>query len=155
MKHVGFIVLIILITFAFWLLLYFGESLFLDYVIMIEPPIGVFIEDWLYEFVFWGTIVLVVTGMVAIFWYIGGEWIMKFNRWEKVNKRSWWGLGLVPIIIVIVVACVIIPPPDIGAWWAYAIYVFNGLLCYYLTTALLSPNSVKYTPVLASKIRKW
>lgn len=155
MRHLGFILLIIGITFVFCLLVYLAETLFLDYVIMIEPPIGISIEEWLDEFVFWGTIVVITSGIAAILWYIFGQWVMNFNRWEEVNKRSWWGLGFVPVFIAIVVACVMIPPADQGAWWAYGLYVFDGLVCYYLTTALFSPNPVKYTPILATKIRRW
>ncbi len=119
------------------------------------PRADVTLEAWLESFRWWGTIGIAASLAAGVIWYVMGQFLFKVNDWKDAGKRPVWVLlSLIPIGAS-VAAIFFTQQAQNYAWVAYVFYVVNGLLSYYLGTALFSPSSFKYTPVGASKLRRW
>jgi hypothetical protein len=153
-KHIINIVCIILIAFAFFLLMVFVEE---NYVLneIIIPRADITLEEWLDSFRHWGTIGITVAATTGLLWYFLGQWMFEVNSWSKANRRPIWFLLFLGPIIAAALGVVFTTQSQGGAWAAFLFYLLNSTLCYYLATALFSPSSFKYVPVGASKLRRW
>jgi hypothetical protein len=123
---------------------------------MITPPSDWNLDQWIDDFISWSVIIVIFSGVMSLLWYTFGEWIFKIREPKDSNKRPiWMSFFIIPIILIIV--AFIITPQAGGSWFAYISYAFDGILCYYIATALFSPESVKYIPLLAQQFwrRLW
>ena len=156
MKHIACVIGIALITFIFCLIASYWEENYVLYNTVV-PPAGVTSEQWLDSFRHWAIIGIITAGAAALLWYIFAQLVFKINRWEKSGKRVIWILFVLLPVVAIILGIVFTKQAQEGAFWAYVFYTLNGLLCYYLATALCSPSSFKYTPLLASQFwrRVW
>ncbi|MBM3234744.1 hypothetical protein FJZ31_00420 [Candidatus Poribacteria bacterium] len=156
MKHIACLVGIAGITFIFFLLAFYVEKNIALYN-MVVPHAGVQLDQWLDSFWHWAIVGIIISGVASLFWYILGQWVFKINRWEKSGKRGIWLCFILLPVVAIILEWIFTKKAQAGAWPAYLFYALNGLLCYYLATALCSPSSFKYTPLLASRVwrRAW
>lgn len=154
MKHIINIVGILLVAVLFFLLMVFVEE---NYVLneMVIPRGDMSIEEWLDSFRRWGTIGISVSAATGLFWYVLGQGFFDVNRWTEANRRPIWLLLFFCPVIAGVLGIVFTKQAQQGAWAAFLFYFLNSTLCYYLETALFSPSSFKYTPLGASKLRRW
>jgi len=145
---------IVAITIGFIFLAYYLEIVALSNRVL--PPPNITIEQWLDKFKRWATVGISVSGLTSLLWYVLGQWGFDVIEYRKAGKRHIWILlFLLPVVVAIIAAC-FTRHAQSGAWLAYVFYGLNGLLCYYLATALCSPLAFKYTPSLASKVwRRW
>jgi len=156
MKHIACFIGIAGITFIFCLLAsYLEENYFLYNTVV--PPAGVKLEQWLDSFERWAFVGIITSGAASLLWYILAQCVFKINDWKKSGKRVIWVLLILLPVIAIILGITFTKQAQEGAWLAYLFYALNGLLCYYLATALCSPSSFKYTPLLASQVwrRVW
>jgi len=152
-QHIVRIAGIVAIVGVFYLLVSTGEYQLLYSSVL--PPDGTMIEDWLSEFQKWAIIVIVVSGLTSLFWYIMAQFAFHVDSWKESDKRGFWGVLILAPVIAVIVAVLFTQGPKTGGWLVYLLYGLNGLLCYYLSTVLFSPPSFKYTPWGATKLRRW
>lgn len=154
MKHLVNVVGVLVLAGAFYLLMNFAEVYVLNSGRVI-PREDITIEEWIDEFRQWASLVIGAGTVTSLLWYGLGQWGFGVNDWRASNRRPvWLLLALVPAGAAIL-SMVVTRQPQEGWFYAPAFYLLNGLLCYYLQTALFSPSSFKYTPLGASRLRVW
>lgn len=154
MKHLAHLILIVLTTAVFFGLMVFVEQDLALYE-MVIPPADVTLEEWLDSFRLWGSVGLGISLAAALGWYVLGQWWFMVDSWNNADKRPIWGLLFLFPLAGAILACILTQRAQEGSVLAYAFYFINGLLSYYLATALFSPSSFKYTPIGADKLRRW
>lgn len=113
------------------------------------------IEDWLQKFKEWSTIIIAVSLITSMTWYIWLKWFTKCNDWMKSDKRTLWYALFIPVVGFIIAAIVITREPiQANGWIAYLLYGLNGIISFYLSTAFFSPPAFKYAPLFSEKIRR-
>lgn len=154
MKHVAHLVFIGLVALAFFLLMVFVEQDLALYWIVV-PPANVTLEEWLDSFELWATCGIVISLLASIGWYALGQWGYNISTWKETDKRPIWWLFFLISLIGVALGMLLAKRAQEGMALAYLFYFINGALSFYLETALFSPLSFKYTPIGASKIRRW
>lgn len=154
MKHVAHLVLITLVAGAFFLLMVFVEQDLALYETVV-PPADVTLEEWLDSFRLWGTVGIAISLTAGLGWYVLGQWGFSMSTLKGTNKRPIWGLFFLLPLLGVVLGIVLTQQAQEGGALAYLFYFINGVSSYYLETALFSPSAFKYTPIGASKIRRW
>jgi hypothetical protein len=154
-KHIAHIVLITIVAGVFFALLVFVEENLVLYDMIVPTP-DMTLEEWLEDFRVWGELGIGLAFAAGLLWYVLGQWVFKINNWQASGKRPVWALlFLLSVAGGVVTGIVLTRQAQEGAVIAYGFYALNGLLCYYLETALFSPTSFKYTPLGARKLRRW
>jgi uncharacterized membrane protein YfcA len=120
-----------------------------------QIPSDITIEDWKASFQHWSAIVLGAALVASLLWYVSAQCIFKINKPKDAEKRLVWSLFALVPIVASVIGILSSERVESGHIEIYILFVLNGLLPYYFATVLLSPSSFKYTPVLASLIRRW
>jgi hypothetical protein len=139
----------------FFLIAEFIEKTWL-YSVVSGIPGTLTLDEWLGRFKLNAIIVTASATAIGIVWHALSMFVIKVNNWRASDKRALWlALALVPVIAVVYVFLFRALPGDHGPGWALLFYVINGLLCYWLATALFSPSSYKYTPWLSRRMRHW
>lgn len=152
-KYVVHFVGILIISVCFYLLANFVEKdLILERLVI--PPPGVKLPQWLDSFKFWANWGITVSLVAILLWYVIAQWGFKVNHWSASGKRVIWSLFFILPVIVIILGFVLTQQAQEFGWIVYLFYIFNGVLSYYLATALFSPSSFKYTPLWADKLRR-
>ena len=154
MKHVVYILGILLITFLFFLLAEFAEPAFFE---RFPPqlPADITMEQWKTSFQHWAKIGVYFAGGASLLWYVFAQWVFKINSPQTAGKQLAWAFFFVFPIGAIVVGAFSIERAESSLLGPYGFLAMNGLLCYYLATLLFSPSSFKYAPPGASQIRRW
>ena len=154
-KYIVHLLGISLIVAVFYLVVVFVEK---DFVLSkyIIPPAGVRLSQWLDDFKFWATVILASAAFASFLWYAIFQWGIKVNDRSSVSgKRVIWCLFFLIPISLIILGFIFTRQAQGRGWVAYLFYILNGIVCYFLPTALFSPLSFKYTPVWAAKLRRW
>jgi len=151
-KHVLYIVFMILVATFFWVLMNFFEAYKLENNVI--PFAGLRLSTWLENFRSLAFLGIVICGFLSILWYLLGQWAFKFNYWNK-KFRAIWCLFLVLTIIVTAILCFLTINLQEGTILVYIFYFINNFFTFYLGTLLFSPASVKYTPLGAEYVRHW
>ena len=151
-KHIGFIVGMIVIALLAIFFLVDREDQLLDLLVTTGPEMT--LDEWREQFRFWAEIGIGVAALAAIAWFVLGQWGFNMNRWSNANnKRSVW------LILGAFALAAALPgfllTPAVQEWGrlAWPFYVANNLIVFYLSTVLLSPSSFKYTPWLSIHLR--
>jgi MFS family permease len=145
---------IVLVGFVFSLLVIFIEKELVLKEIVIPLP-GVTLPEWMDDFKYWTLFGIGAATFASLVWYTLFQWIFKVNHWSTADRRVWWYLFFLLPIILIVAGWIAVREAQEGTWLANICFILNNIGCYYLATALFSPVSFKYTPLGASKFRKW
>jgi len=120
-----------------------------DWVI---PMPDVTIETWLEPFTMWSMYIVIAAWVAAVSWFVIGKWFFPVTHWRSAGKRTIWILLSIIPLAVIAVAYFFTPVAQEGNLIAWAFYLGNGILPYYLATALFSPPAYKYSPVGAMTV---
>jgi len=136
-------------------LIYYIESKILDGLVTFNDDTD--LGEWLK---FFQTVAFSGCGAAllgVIFWYVWGTFLVYPENDQKraqiINPFIWWIVFL--SLCVIVLVCMIITKAKDYVWLVHLFYAFNILGYFYLTTALFSPVSIKYTPPGAKYLRKF
>ena len=154
MKHLAHLVLITLVAGAFFALMVFVQQDLVLYETVV-PPADVTLEEWLDSFRRWGTTGLAFSLAAGVGWYALGQWGFRLDALRETSKRPLWGLFFLLPLLGVILGIVLTQRAQEGGALAYLFYFINGMSSYYLETALFSPSAFKYTPIGASKIRRW
>ncbi|KJU82235.1 membrane protein [Candidatus Magnetobacterium bavaricum] len=152
LRHIGSIAGIVLISALSWWL-YVAE---LKYI-QVTPLLNDDIETWERLFMDGALILCYVSAVFSLFWYALAQLGLKVVDWKSAGRRTWWvGLWLGVFAVTLAIGYFHLKDTvEAGYGWAVACYVINGVLCYYLSTLLLSPVAFKYTPWGAMKVRRY
>lgn len=129
------------------------QPTFLEYRVL--PDLGVDINVWLDGFVRASLIGLGASGILAIAWYALGEWIAPVTEWTSAGKRGSWLFFLACATLTAAYAAFMVPTALEGSALARGFIVLTTILPFYLSTALVGPDSYKYSPLGASLLRHW
>lgn len=121
----------------------------------VYPVAGTKLPEWLDDFKWWATVGIIVASVISLAWYALSVLRFRFNHWNRNYVVYWRLLFFGAVLPPAVLGYLFTQETLVGSGWAYAFYVFNSILIYYLATALFSPPSVKYTPLGARYIRWW
>ena len=153
MRHVWYLVLIMLTAIAVWVAMLYGETLWLEDRVV--PVAGTKLPEWLDSFKWWATTGIFGTLLLSnVLWYALGQWAFNFNRWGR-NYRPIWLLLLVVPLTFGVFGCLFTKQTIEGSTWAYAFYFLNNLSTFYLGTSLFSAAPVMYVPAGSEYLRRW
>lgn len=121
-------------------------------------PLSGPIEQWMPEFLEYGTYGILVAWLSAVLWYVFAQWIMKVNDISDSGKRIVWGLftvvALLPVVVFSIIQSLQSPAQE-GMFVPPLIYLLNFFITFYVSTLLFSPLSFKYAPILAKFVRRW
>lgn len=121
---------------------------------LVVPQSGTRLTFWIADFMnaaslgLWGS----VAGSFG--WFAFAQWISKVLDWRSSGKRIIWGaLGALTVGICTAWGFYYVPIAESGGPVAYSFFFLNSALIYYMSTALASPPSHKYSPYGAKAIR--
>ncbi len=154
MKHLACIVGIALITVGVYFLMFYVEIKILEGQVI--PPAGVKIGLWLDGFKHWAVIGIGISCAASLLWYALGQCLFNIDGSGKANSgRIVWCLLLVLPAVAIILGIYYTKFPQEAGWIAFVFYILNAILCYYLTTALFSPDKLKYVVPGSKYLRFW
>ena len=153
MKHVLRIIGMAAVTYIIFQMMIYGE---IEGVLNEKgiPSAGT-TEIWLDSFRTWATFGIFGSFVASLLWYVLGQGGFKVNNWRRSGKRTIWLLLIAVPFALFVLGCVFTSRPQEGALYAYLFYFLNSHLTYYIGTSFFSPSSYMYTPIGASKVRRW
>ncbi|HZE72494.1 MAG TPA: hypothetical protein VE135_23540 [Pyrinomonadaceae bacterium] len=153
LKHIGFIVAIVIIALLVFFFLIPFEDQLLDSLVTTGPEIT--LDFWRESFRFWALVGVGIALLAALLWFVLGQWWFSLDRWTSADKRTIWiTLGVVALVAA-VPGVVLTPAAQEGGRLAWPFYLLNNLIVFYLSTVLFSPASFKYTPWASSYLRWW
>jgi len=153
LKHIGFIVAMVIIALLVFFFLIPFEDQFLDSRVTTGPEIT--LDAWREWFQLWASLGVVIALSAALLWFGLGQWVFSLNRWANANKRIVWiALGVVALLAA-VPGFLLTPTAQEGGRFAWPFYLLNNLIVFYLATVLFSPVSFKYTPWASTYLRWW
>jgi len=153
MRHIINVVGILAIAVLFYMLMSLAEVYVLNEQVI--PRGDITIEEWLDDFKYWAAIGIVAALATSLLWYVIGQWFFRVDHWATSQRRPVWALLFIVPAAVAIVGMVLTKQPQEGWLYAPLFFFLNGILVYYLQTTFFSPSSFKYTPVGASKLRRW
>jgi hypothetical protein len=132
----------------------FQELFIKNYVV---PLPGVEVEVYIDDFMYAVVASSYVTGVFCFLWIVLGQWVFRIKSWGASGKRiPWIFLFVSQIISVVEVGIIYIMNSQEGGKIVWLYYIISFLLAYYISTALFSSSSFKYTPVGSRKLRpRW
>jgi len=103
------------------------------------------------QFLYYGVIGLGVAFFLSVVWWLVGSFV------TKRQVILWWVFALIVMAASLIPGIFLIKAGVIYKFWALlAYFLTNGVLMFWGSTALFSPDTVRYDPLLADKIRgKW
>lgn len=107
------------------------------------------------EFAMWSFIVMGVSLVCMLAWYVLGEWGIKAHR---ASSGTYWLTWLILLVIVLGVAFVAYfegPQPDTNAYVLALFYFGGGFLFYYFASVFCSPINAKYLIPPSRQVRSW
>jgi hypothetical protein len=154
MRHIFSILGMIAIAFGFYSLMLYLER---DSVLysMIVPDTNLRLGNWLQVFSEQAMLGIFGSLIAAILWYVLGAFVFRINSLQQAQRIHYWFLFLLIPIGLTVYNSYFMSPAKENSWLAYLFYFANNLLTYYLATVLFSPSSFKYTPPLATVLRRF
>lgn len=153
LKHIGFIVAMVIIALLVFFFLIPFEDQLLDSLVTTGPEIT--LDLWRESFRLWASLGVVSALVLALLWFALGQWWFVLNRWANADKRTVWMVLAVAALVTAVPGFVLTPAAQEGGRFAWPFYVLNNLIVFYLSTLLFSPASFKYTPWVATHVRRW
>lgn len=153
LKHIGFIVAMVIVALLVFFFLIPFEDQFLDSMVTTGPEIT--LDLWRESFKWWALVGVAIALLMALLWFALGQWWFSLNRISSTDKRIIWiALGVVALVAA-VPGFVLTPAAQEGGRLAWPFYILNNSVVFYLSTVLFSPASFKYTPWASSYVRWW
>jgi hypothetical protein len=153
LKHIVFITAMVIIALLVFFFLIPFEDQLLESKVTTGPEIT--LDFWRESFRFWALVGIAIALSVAVLWFVLGQWLFNVNRWTSADKRPIWiALGVIALMAA-VPGFVLTPSAQEGGRLLLPFFVLNNLAVFYLSTALFSPASFKYTPWASSYVRRW
>src|SRR5690348_11931802 len=88
-KHIGFMVLMLVIALLMFYFVISFESEYLESLVTTGPDIT--LDAWRELFGYWAAIGIIIAITSALSWFVLGQWIFSMNRWTGAgNKRTVW-----------------------------------------------------------------
>jgi hypothetical protein len=121
----------------------------------INPQLDTSIDTWIDDFMMASVVNAWVSFAGILTWYVLALFVFRVTNPANANKRIQWLLiGVITIAICGFLGGSQLDRPQDGNVWPYVLFPLNSFLMYYISTLLFSPSSFKYTPYLASYIRR-
>lgn len=135
-----------------WVLTIFVErSLLSSYLV---PLSGMRLTPWINDFMNAAAHGVWISAAGSFVWFSLAHWLFGVLDWRSSGKRSIWLVtGLITVVVSTVYGFYYVPSAESGGLLAYFFFFLNSMLIYYLSTALGSPASYKYTPIGARILR--
>jgi hypothetical protein len=147
---IGIIVLYALFFGLIYLMAISGQPLLQRLNVLPKEGTG---EDYRDSFRNWAMIVMGVSLLATLLWYVLAEWGFRVAIPVAQGKRLIWALWLAVTILAAFAAVFFCPAASINSYIPTLFYFLGGTGFYYLATVLFSPVSYKYTPPGASFLR--
>jgi hypothetical protein len=153
-KHIGFMVFMLVIALLMFYFAVSFESQYLESLVTTGPDIT--LDAWRELFSYWAAIGIIIALTAALLWFFLGQWVFTMNRWTSANnKRTVWLILAAAALAAALPGILLMPTVQEGGRLAWPFYLLNNVVVFYFSTLLLSPSSFKYTPWCASLIRQW
>jgi hypothetical protein len=149
------ICLILVVYVAFGVCIYLAVSFNLPQQLEVIPKDGMDDAVFLESFNYWSLVVMGISLLVALCWYILGAWGPKAHSTSRGVWVTIWLMGLVVTIVAGVVALFFGPQASEKAYILGLYFISGGALFYYLATMLFSPVNTKYVVIGAKLLRHW
>lgn len=121
----------------------------------VPPPEGEGRDSFLAAFDQAFLTIMVAAAAAALTWFVLAK-SAGVDRPSGAGRRTAWAVvALCLAAVAAALATVMFGRPLDGSWLAYVLLVLPALLAFYVPTALFSPASFKYSPIGASKVRRW
>ena len=152
LKHIGFMVGMIVIALVVFYFFVPSESEFLESLITTGPDL--MLDTWRQLFTYWAALGIAISLTAALLWFALGQWVFSMNRWTTANNKRtvWFILGAVALAAALP-GILLMPAVQEGGRLAWPFYLLNNLAVFYFATLFLSPSSFKYTPLGGSFMR--
>jgi hypothetical protein len=151
-KHIGFMVAILVIALLMFYFAVSFESQWLESLVITGPEMT--LDEWRDLFSYWAAIGIIISVAAALLWFGLGQWVFSMDRWTTANnKRSVWLMLGALALAAAIPGIVMMPVVQEGGRLAWPLYLLNNLIVFFVSTLIFSPSSFKYTPVGASFLR--
>lgn len=135
-----------------WMMAIFAERPLLSSYLV--PLSGTTLTRWINDFMNAAAHAVWISAAGSIIWFSLARWLFGVLDWRSSGKRATWiVIGLIIVTISTVYGFYYVPSAESGGIIAYSFFFVNSVLIYYVSTALGSPPSYKYTPVGARILR--
>lgn len=115
---------------------------------LVRPQGSSSLAIWLNTFKNLGLISVGMSFFFSLLWYLLGKFVFKGTA-----MAAWWVIGVLAFGVAVIPGVILLSPVT-NSWLAFAIYFLNNvLIAYWLSTALFSPDTNKYDPPFATKLR--
>lgn len=157
MTRLGFCLIVASLLFGIgFLALLPAERYVFENWLDITPLAGTTQQEWLQTFTDIGFYMLLIALMSTFFWHIAGYFKYRIIDWTSAGGwRVWFSILVIMTIVIIIFGYWWTDQTqDVGRYFATAVYVFNGVLVFWLSSLILSPSTVKYAPPGTIRLKK-
>jgi len=149
------ICLILVVYIVFGVCIYLAVNFNLPLQLEVVPKDGVDDAVFLESFNYWSLVVMGISLLVVLCWYILGAWGPKAHSTPRGTWITIWLMGLVVTVATGVVALFFGPQASQKAYILGLYFIGGGALFYYLATMLFSPVNIKYAIKGSKLLRRW
>jgi hypothetical protein len=149
------LMLIIAVYAVYWTCIYLATVYNLPQELQVIPQTGVDPADFATNFNYWSLVVMGISLLSALSWYVLGAWGPKAHSTSRGTWILIWFMGLVASLTAGFIAIWLGPQASENAYVLAAIYLLAAALFYYLATMLFSPVNVKYVVAGSKLFRRW
>lgn len=149
------LMLIIALYAVYWACIYLAVSYNLPQQLEVMPQPGVDADAFLTDFNTWSLVVMGISLLAALGWYVLGAWGPKAHSTRHGTWTLIWFMGFALTVLAGFAAIWFGPQVSERIYILALFYLGGGILFYYLASMLFSPVNIKYE-VLGSKLfRRW
>jgi hypothetical protein len=149
------LMLIIAVYAVYWTFIYLATVYNLPQQLQVTPQTGVEDADFLTSFNYWSLVVMGISLLAALGWYVLGAWGPKAHTTSRGTWTLIWFMGLALSLAAGFVAIWLGPQASENNYVLAVIYLVAAALFYYLATMLFSPVNIKYVVVGSKLFRRW
>ena len=149
------VILILALYGVYWMCIYLAVSYDLPQQFEVTPPPGVEEGDFLANFNYWSLVVMGISLLTALSWYVLGAWGPKAHVTRHGTWTLIWLMGLAVVIGSGFIALWFGPQVSEKMVVLALFYFGGGIIFYYLASMLFSHVNVKYEVIGAKVFRRW
>ena len=149
------LMLIIAVYAVYWSCIYLATTYNLPQQLQVTPQPGVEDADFLLNFNYWSLVVMGISLLAALGWYVLGAWGPKAHSTSHGTWILIWFMGLALALAAGFLAIWLGPQASDRAYILAAFYLVAASLFYYLATMLFSPVNIKYVVTGSKLFRRW
>jgi hypothetical protein len=112
-------------------------------------------QDFLDQFNWWAMLVMGVSLVCMLGWYVLVEWAIRPHRATSGTFALTWLILLVIVIATGIIAFMFGPQASENPYVLALFYVLSGVVFFYLASVCCSPTNAKYLIPPARQIRRW